>query len=239
MLHGWNVSPHEAAQLQREWRRQLVLTPPPGFMPKLAAGADVSTAKGSNIAYAGLVVIELGTFATVATATAVCEVAFPYVPGLLSFREIPALAEAWRRLDTRPDVLVLDGHGTAHPRGMGLACHAGSVFGVPTCGCAKSILVGTHAPLAEERGATAPLCYHQAEVGMAVRTRTRITPVYVSPGNNLDLPTAVALVLRLTPDGKYRLPETTRRAHKLVNDLRLACDAGDGGGMNIEELGGS
>lgn len=225
-LHGWDVSLPEAEQLQRELRERLVLTPPADFQPRLAAGADVSTTKTSSTVYAGFVVLDMETMATVAEATAVSEVTFPYVPGFLSFREIPALAAAWRKLQVRPDVLVLDGHGTAHPRGMGIACHAGLVFGVPTLGCAKSILVGKHEPLEEERGATAPLIYRQQVVGMAVRTRTGVSPVYASPGNQMDLATAVALVLRLTPNGKYRLPETTRRAHKLVNELRVA--AGDG-----------
>jgi len=219
-LHPWDVSLQEAERLQRELRERLVLAPPAGFAPRLAAGADVSTTKDADTAYAGFVVIDMTTFATVAEATAVVEVPFPYVPGFLSFREIPALVEAWRKLEVRPDVLVVDGQGIAHPRRMGLACHAGLVFGLPTLGCAKSILVGTHAPLDEERGATAPLISRHETIGMAVRTRTGVTPVYVSPGDHIDLPTAVDLVLRLTPNGKYRLPETTRRAHKLVNDVR-------------------
>ncbi len=221
-LHRWDVSLSEAGVLQRELRERLVLAPPADFHPRYAAGADVSSTKDSSTVYAGFVVVDMETFATVAEATAISEVTFPYVPGYLSFREIPALAEAWKKLAFPPDVLVLDGQGTAHPRGMGLACHAGLFFGVPTLGCAKSILVGTHGPLAEERGATAPLIYRQATVGMAVRTREHVTPVYVSPGDHLDLPTAVELVLRLTPGGKYRLPETTRRAHKLVNALRIS-----------------
>lgn len=220
LRHRWDLTLPEAEALQRELREQLALTPPADFHPRYAAGADVSSTKDSTTVYAGFVVVDMESFATVAEATAVCEVTFPYVPGLLSFREIPALAEAWKKLDYTPDVLVLDGQGTAHPRGMGLACHAGLTFGVPTFGCAKSILVGTHGLLAEQRGATAPLIYKQATVGMAVRTRDHVKPVYVSPGDHLDLPTAVALVLRLTPDGHYRLPETTRRAHKLVNALR-------------------
>ncbi len=221
-LHRWDVSLEEAARLQRELRAQLVLHPPSGFAPQRAAGADVSTAKDSPLSFAGFVVVDLAEMRPVAEATAVAETPFPYVPGFLSFREIPVLADAWMQLAVRPDVLVLDGHGTAHPRRMGIACHAGLVFGVPTLGCAKSILVGTHAPLDAERGATAPLVHRGEVVGMAVRTRTGVSPVYVSPGHLMDVPTAVALVLRLTPGGRYRLPETTRRAHLLVNALRRA-----------------
>ena len=220
LLHRWDVSIEEAADIQRGLRARLVLEPPAGFAPRLAAGADVSSEKTSDRLYAGFVVIDLSDFSTVAESTAISEARFPYVPGFLSFREIPALAAAWERLTVRPDVLVLDGHGTAHPRRMGIACHAGLVFDVPTVGCAKSILVGTHAPLAPARGATAPLIHRGETVGMAVRTRDGVSPVYVSPGNHIDLPTAVNLVLQLTPGGRFRLPETTRRAHKLVNDLR-------------------
>lgn len=219
-LHPWDVPLEEAARIQRELREQLVLAVPEGFSPRLAAGADVSTTKESPLAFAGIVVIDLMSMETVAQATAMVEVAFPYLPGFLSFREIPALIAAWERLSTRPDVLVLDGHGTAHPRGMGIACHAGLVFDLPTLGCGKSLLVGRHDPPGEERGAVAPLLYRHAVVGAAVRTRARVSPVYVSPGNRMDLDTAVALVLQLTPGGKYRLPETTRRAHNLVNELR-------------------
>ena len=220
-FHRWDVTLEEAARLQRELRERLVLAPPPDFAPRLFAGADVSNEKHSPAMFAGFVVIDSADFSTVTEATAISEAAFPYVPGFLSFREIPALVEAWKTLTIVPDVLVIDGHGTAHPRRMGLACHAGLVFDVPTFGCAKSLLIGTHAPLARERGATAPLIHKDEIVGMAVRTRDGVSPVYVSPGHLMDLPTAVQLVLRLTPDGRYRLPETTRRAHRLVNNLRM------------------
>jgi deoxyribonuclease V len=156
----------------------------------------------------------------VAKASAAVRLGFPYVPGLLSFRELPVLAEAWERLEVRPDVLIFDGQGTAHPRRLGLACHGGLLFGVPSIGCAKSLLVGKHGPLGEERGSTAELLHRGEVVGMAVRTRRAVQPVYVSPGHLMDLPTAVELVLRVTT--RYREPETTRHAHRLVNDVRRA-----------------
>ncbi|MHB9026437.1 MAG: endonuclease V [Armatimonadota bacterium] len=227
LSHPWEVSLAEAERLQRGLREQLTLTPPPDFAPRLAAGADVSSNKHTTVVFAGFVVIDLSDMTTVAEASALTEATFPYVPGFLSFREIPALAEAWKKLDVRPDVLIVDGQGIAHPRRMGIASHAGLVFGVPTVGCAKSLLVGhydVHA-LGEERGSVAPVLYHDEEVGVALRTRDHVAPVYVSPGNWMDLTTAVSLVMQLTPNGKYRLPETTRRAHRLVNDLRIA--AGD------------
>jgi deoxyribonuclease V len=143
---------------------------------------------------------------------------FPYVPGLLSFRELPVLAAAWTQLAQKPDLIIFDGQGIAHPRRLGLACHGGLLFGVPSIGCAKSLLVGTHGPLGEERGATAELRHRGEVVGMAVRTRRGVSPVYVSPGHLMDLPTAVEWVLRVSP--RYREPETTRHAHRLVNALR-------------------
>lgn len=219
-LHAWNVSLTDAAQIQQSLRSQLVLKPPPDFAPRLAAGADVSTTKDSDVIFAGFVVLDLLTRETVAEVTAVSTVTFPYVPGFLSFREMPALIEAWQQLTVHPDVLILDGQGIAHPRRMGIACHAGLVFDLPTIGCAKSILRGRHAPLDETRGSVQPLIDKQEVVGAAVRTRSRVMPVYVSPGHLMDLNTAVRLVLQLTPDGRYRLPETTRQAHTLVNNLR-------------------
>jgi deoxyribonuclease V len=143
---------------------------------------------------------------------------FPYVPGLLSFRELPLIVGAWERLGTRPDVLIFDGQGIAHPRRFGIACHGGVLFDVPSIGCAKSILVGRHEPLAPERGARAPLEHRGEIVGMAIRLRDRVNPVYVSPGHLIDLDTAVDVVLSVSAG--YREPETTRRAHKLVNDAR-------------------
>ncbi|HEV2145795.1 MAG TPA: deoxyribonuclease V [Longimicrobiaceae bacterium] len=216
--HRWDVTPQEARRIQSELRERLVTEPPPGFAPRLAGGADVSFERFAKWGYAGVVVLELAGLETVAEASAVAELTFPYVPGYLSFRELPPIAAAWERLERRPDVLVFDGQGTAHPRRFGVACHGGLLLDVPSIGCAKSLLVGTHGELGEERGSTAPLVHRGETVGMAVRTRTGVKPVYVSPGHRMDLPTAVEIVLRLAP--RFREPETTRRSHRLVNELR-------------------
>jgi deoxyribonuclease V len=151
------------------------------------------------------------------------ELRFPYVPGLLSFRELPVLAAVWERLQTRPDVLVFDGQGIAHPRRLGIASHGGLLFGMPSIGVGKSLLVGRHGELGLERGSRAELVDRGEVVGMAVRTRDRVAPVYVSPGHLMDLPTAVEIVLSIAP--RFREPETTRRAHRLVNELRRAAGA--------------
>lgn len=142
------------------------------------------------------------------------------MPGLLSFRELPAVARAWTELERRPDVLIFDGAGYAHPRRFGLASHGGVLLDVPSIGCAKSILVGHHGPLGEKAGSTAPLIHRDEVIGMAVRLRDRVQPVYVSIGHLMDLPTAVDVVVSM--GAGYRQPETTRRAHHLVNELRRA-----------------
>ena len=219
-LHAWSVPVAEAMEIQRRLRAHLVPHPPPGLAPALVAGADVSMEREGDRGYAGIVSIDLSTLDTAEEASATAALGFPYVPGLLSFRELPAVAAAWERLERRPDVLIFDGAGYAHPRRFGLACHGGMLFDVPSIGCAKSLLVGVHEPLGEERGATAPIVHRGEVVGMAVRTRAGVAPLYVSIGHLMDLPTAVALVLRLAP--RFREPETTRRAHQLVNRLRRA-----------------
>ena len=208
----------DASAQQRALSARLELAPPPGFAPRLLAGLDVSMERGSDVAFAGIVVLELPELRTVEEAAAVTQVPMPYVPGYLSFRELPPLIAAWERLRLTPDVLIFDGQGYAHPRRFGVACHGGLLFGVPSVGCAKSILVGTHAPLAPERFARAPLVHRGETVGAAVRLRERTNPVFVSPGHHMDLETAVAVVERASAG--YREPETTRRAHRLVNAVR-------------------
>jgi deoxyribonuclease V len=219
-LHRWDLTPKQAVALQRELRERLVPRPPKGLTVERVAGADISMSRGDVMAYGGLVVLDAATLAPVARASAAVRLSFPYVPGLLSFRELPVLSEAWARLDVRPDVLIFDGQGTAHPRRFGLACHGGLLFGVPSIGCAKSLLVGRHGSLGEERGSVADILHNGEVVGRAVRTRRNVLPVYVSPGHLMDLPTAVDLVLRMT--SRYREPETTRHAHRLVNEVRRA-----------------
>jgi deoxyribonuclease V len=218
-LHGWEVTRREAVALQNILRERLVLRPPASLKVSRVAGADVSTERGNDTGYGGFVVLDAESLTPRAQVGAAVTLPFPYFPGLLSFRELPVLAAAWARLTLRPDLLIFDGQGIAHPRRLGLACHGGLLFGVPSIGCAKSLLVGTYGRLGEERGATAEIRHRGEVVGMAVRTRRGVSPVYVSPGHLMDLPTAVEWVLRVSP--RYREPETTRRAHRLVNALRL------------------
>jgi deoxyribonuclease V len=220
MLTDPPPTPEQARALQLELRERLVLEPPPGLAVRRVGGADISMDRGSDRGFGGIVVLDAETLAPVERAGVESPLLFPYVPGLLSFRELPVLEAAWAGLSVRPDVLVFDGQGTAHPRRFGLACHGGLLFDVPSIGCAKSILVGRHGELGVERGSTAPLLHRGEVVGMAVRTRAGVNPLYVSPGHRMDLETAVRIVLALAP--RYREPETTRHAHRLVNELRRA-----------------
>jgi deoxyribonuclease V len=212
----------DARAIQESLRGRVVFEPPEGFSPRLLAGADVAFDKARNLAFAAVVVIDLETLETVDEATAIERIVFPYVPGYLSFRELPVLAAAWKRLLRPPDAAVFDAHGYAHPRRVGLACHAGLEFDVPSVGCAKSVLCGKPGPLGEARGATSPLTDpDDGEVlGWALRTKHRVRPVYLSVGHLMDLPTSRDLIMRLTPGGRYRFPETTRRADRLAGQLK-------------------
>lgn len=218
-LHDWNLTPQQAVQLQKDLSSRVLITPLEREV-EFVAGADISFDKYSETIYAGIVVIRLSDLETVETASVVTQATFPYVPGLLSFRETPAILEVWQKLKHEPDVLILDGQGRAHPRRFGIACHVGLLIDRPTIGCAKSVLVGKFDEPAKERGAWSPMIHKNETVGVALRTKNKVNPVYVSPGHKIDLKSAVDLALRL--DGGYRVPEATRRAHLLVNEVRLA-----------------
>ncbi len=220
MIRDFPTSIEEATAVQERLRSEVVLAPPPDFAPRLVAGLDVSMERDAEECVAGIVVLELPSFAVVDQATAVAPVPMPYVPGFLAFRELPALAAAFDRLTTRPDALIFDGQGLAHPRRFGVACYGGLLFGLPSVGCAKSILVGRHEPLPPEQWAQAPLVHRREVVGAAIRLRARTNPVFVSPGHLIDLESAVALVTSVSAG--FREPETTRRAHRLVNAVRRA-----------------
>ena len=217
-LHPWNLSAKEAVALQKELAPQVRIEPLAN-PPKFIAGADLSFDKGSDDVWAGIVVLSFPGLEIVEECGLQTTAPFPYIPGLLSFREAPAVLEVWEKLKQKPDVLVLDGQGLAHPRRFGLACHLGLWLGVPTYGSAKTLFVGDFENLGEERGSVADLVQRGEVVGKAVRTKKKITPVYVSVGNGLTLDDAVDLTLRC--DGGYRVPEPTRRAHLFVNRLRL------------------
>ena len=178
------------------------------------AGIDVHFPTRTS-ARAAVVVLDADTLETVDRSVVEGQVTFPYVPGLLSFRELPAALEAFSRLRVRPTLVLCDGQGVAHPRRFGLACHLGLALDVPTVGVAKSRFIGTHRDLAADRGSRVPLIDDGEQVGAVLRTRSGVRPMFVSVGHRVGLETAVAWVLRCTP--RYRLPETTRAAHRLAS----------------------
>ncbi len=237
-LHEWTLTPREAVALQKSLRGR-VRVEPLAREVETVAGADISFDKYSPVLYAGIVVLRLPSLEVVEEVGVVSESKFPYVPGLLSFRETPPVLEAWARLKTEPDAVMFDGQGIAHPRRVGIASHVGLLINRPTLGCAKSVLVGKYEDLGEERGSRAPLVDKGETVGAALRTKTRVQPIYVSPGHLIDTDGAVQLTLRC--DGGYRQPEPTRRAHLLVNALRRgerAPTSEDSGDTPRDDAGG-
>ncbi len=218
-LHPWRVSYREAVGIQNSLRERLRLEPLARPL-RLVAGADVAYPRLSRRTYAPVVVLALPSLDVVEVTEAACRARFPYIPGLLTFREVPPLLKAFARLRSEPDALLFDGQGLAHPRRFGLACHAGLLLGTPSVGCAKSRLVGTPGPVGPERGALAELSFDGGVVGAAVRTRPGVKPVYVSPGHLVDVPSAVDLVLATTR--RFRIPEPLRLAHQASTALRPA-----------------
>jgi len=229
-LHDWHLTRAEAVALQKRLRGQVRIEPLAGEA-QLIAGCDISFNRFSDVVYAGIVVLRLPELEIVTSATVVTRAPFPYIPGLLSFRETPALLEAWEKLDIAPDVVMLDGQGLAHPRRFGIACHFGLLTGLPTIGCAKTVLVGKFDEPDERAGSYSLMTDKGETVGAAVRTKDRVAPVYISPGHLIDLPGAIKLALRSVKGyqaddacppskSKYRIPEPTRQAHLLVNELR-------------------
>jgi deoxyribonuclease V len=219
-LHPWDISPHEARQLQETLRGQVYMQPLPQEKITTIAGVDASF--GKEVIYAAAVLLDYPSLELVEQVTAQLPLSFPYVPGLLSFREAPAVLAALERLPAQPDVLLVDGHGYAHPRRFGLACHLGVWLDIPTIGCAKSILAGGHDPLGETVGSTAELLEGEEVIGLAVRTRQNVKPMYISIGHRVDLDSARRMVLSCTLG--YRLPEPSRLAHKLATQVRQEDD---------------
>ena len=216
-LHPWDLSAAEARDLQRTLARQVITDRPLGLW-RTVAGADVSYDKFNPMLHAAIVVIEAGTGAIVERVGTTVEVEFPYVSGLLSYREAPPLLKAFEALKTTPDVVMCDGQGIAHPRRLGIASHIGLWLGVPTIGCAKRRLTGTYDEPGPRRGERSPLMDKGETIGSVVRSKDRVKPLFVSPGHLCDLESAVDVVLKMC--GKYRLPDPTRLAHNYVNELR-------------------
>lgn len=214
LSHPWNLSATEAIAVQRELRAHLIPSDRLGPVRRVA-GVDVGFEVGGTVTRAAVAVLRYPELELLETAIARRPTTFPYIPGLLSFRELPAVLEALERLNEPPDLLLCDGQGIAHPRRFGIACHLGLLVDIPSIGVAKTRLYGTHEEPPDQRGAWTPLRADGEIIGAVLRTRTGVKPLYVSPGHRIGLETAVAYVMGCC--ARYRLPETTRHAHRLAS----------------------
>ena len=213
--HDWNLPVSEAIVLQKKLATEVVYDRPLNWERlHFVAGVDVSVKnkEGVEISQAAVVVMRYPSLEIVETVLASQPTSFPYIPGLLAFREGSVLEEAFRKLKNEPDAFIFDGMGRAHPRRMGIATHLGLWLQKPTIGCGKTLLAGRYMEPAEERGASAILMDRNETIGVILRTRPRVKPVFISPGHLIDLDSSVELIMRCTT--KYRLPEPIRAAHK-------------------------
>jgi deoxyribonuclease V len=219
LRHSWKLTPRAAIALQHRLRSRVVKLGGPRDV-RHVAGADVGFERGGGLTRAAVAVLTFPALELVDHSVARLPTRFPYVPGLLSFREMPALLAALERLTVLPDLILCDGHGLAHPRRFGIASHLGVYCGIPTVGVAKSRLTGEHGQPPQRRGAWVPLRDGSETIGAVLRSKVNTSPIYVSIGHRLSLPAAVRLVMACTT--RFRLPETTRWAHRLASgDERL------------------
>ncbi len=215
--HRWSLTPRQAIAVQTKLA-SAVRQSKPDRPIRLVVGADMAISRDGRRCIAAVVLWDMRTQTVVEEHVAVRTLSFPYVPGLLSFREAPVVLAALRKLRQTPDVLMCDGHGLAHPRRFGIACHVGVITGLPTIGCAKNRLVGEHEAPAEQRGAKTRLIHQGQTIGIVLRTRTRVKPVFVSVGHRIDLRSAKRIVLQCAL--RYRLPEPTRLADRLAAEAK-------------------
>lgn len=217
-LHPWDIGIREAKDIQNYLKENnLILRNECGNI-KTVAGADVSFSKYSDTIFAAVILMRFDTLEIIEKVYNRDTANFPYVPGYLSFREIPVLLKAFEKLKKTPDIVICDGHGIAHPRGFGLASHLGVILGIPSIGVAKKKLVGEHGILEEDAGSKTDLIYDNKKVGIVFRSRTGVKPIYVSPGHKVDFEKSLEVAKKTLR--KYRLTEPIRAAHKYVNEIR-------------------
>ncbi|AKG24321.1 deoxyribonuclease V [Calothrix sp. 336/3] len=214
--HDWDLSLEDAKTIQKQLQAEVITTDQFTEPVKYVAGVDMGFEADGTISRAAVAVLSFPDLEVVETQIAYRPTSFPYIPGFLSFREIPAVLDALEKIQTIPDIILCDGQGIAHPRRFGIACHLGVILNLPTIGVAKSLFIGSHGELPESRGSWQPLIHNSETIGAVLRTRVGVKPLYISIGHRISLATAIAYVLRCTP--KYRLPETTRIADKLASD---------------------
>lgn len=213
--HAWPLTVEDAIAIQENLQAEVITEDQLKEPVQYVAGVDMGFEADGTISRAAVAVLSFPDLQLQETSLARRPTTFPYIPGFLSFREIPAILDAMEKIKIIPDIILCDGQGIAHPRRFGIACHLGLIVDIPTIGVAKSLLVGKHEDLPELRGSWQPLTHKGEKIGAVLRTRVGVKPVYVSSGHRVSLPTAIDYVLRCTP--KYRLPETTRIADKLAS----------------------
>lgn len=216
--HAWSLTPKEAIALQKQLAESIIITSELASI-RYVAGVDCAFSADKNYCYAATVLWDLENNCVVEQQYAREPLAFPYIPGLLSFREAPAMLNALSQLTRLPDVIMVDGHGIAHPRRLGIAAHLGVITKIPTLGCGKSLLVGKYQEPAETAGSKSDLIYKNEIIGSVFRTRKAVKPVFISVGNLLNQANAEKIVLACVKG--YRLPEPTRLADKLVAQVKL------------------
>jgi deoxyribonuclease V len=220
-LHSWNVTPAQAIAIQKRLAAKIVARRPRKRL-RYVAGLDAAFTRDGRYCVAAVVIWDTVERRVIEQHEARRPLKFPYIPGLLSFREAPALLATLCKVWHTPDVLMCDGQGLAHPRRFGIACHVGLLAGIPSLGCAKSLLTGTHGVLGADRGSRVGLLDKGERIGTVLRTRDGVKPVYVSIGNRMDLPTAERLVLKCAIG--FRIPEPTRLADHFVGGAARALD---------------
>lgn len=212
--HPWDVSPREAMTIQEKLRRYIIQKDRFAKI-RTVAGVDVGFEEAGKVTRAAIAVLDFPSLELKTTGIARLPTSFPYIPGLLSFRELPAVLQALDQLQLLPDIFLVDGQGYAHPRRLGIATHLGILAGIPSIGVGKTRLLGTHAAVADRRGAWQPLLDKDEVIGAVLRTRQGVKPIYVSIGHRISLASAVRLVMSCTT--RYKLPETTRLAHRYAS----------------------
>ncbi|MBD0262066.1 MAG: deoxyribonuclease V [Hassallia sp. WJT32-NPBG1] len=214
--HAWQLTLDEAIAIQEQLQAEVITEDKFKEPVQYVAGVDMGFEADGTISRAAVAVLSFPDLQVIETSLAYRPTTFPYIPGFLSFREIPAVLDALEKITTIPDIILCDGQGIAHPRRFGIACHLGVLVDIPTIGVAKSLLVGRHEIVPETKGSWQPLIHKRETIGAVLRTRPKVKPLYISSGHRVSLPTAIDYVLRCTP--KYRLPETTRIADKLASN---------------------
>ena len=215
-LHSWNVSVAEAIRIQEDLRNRVILEKTFSKV-RTVGGGDVAYSKNTNVLFGAIVVLSFPKMETLDIATAEGNNFFPYIPGLLSFREGPILIQTFQKLKVKPDVMIYDGQGIAHPRGFGLASHMGLWFDLPSIGCAKTPLLDEFVSPGPSKGSFELIRREGKGVGAVLRTKEKVKPLFVSPGHRIDLLTSIQLTLKTCQ--RFRIPEPLRRAHQLSREI--------------------